>query len=115
VRGRCETCHPVVRAESDQRRSSSTERGYGSHWRRVIRPAFLRANPLCCLCGALAEVPDHWPVTRAELVEQGVEDPDSFDRLRPLCKECHARHGLSYKPWAKRGTPAGLADGAPAR
>lgn len=43
-------------------------------------------------------------MTRAELVAQGVPDPDADHRLRPLCTPCHNEHGLSYKPWAKRRT-----------
>lgn len=102
IRGRCPTCTKQQRQEADQARGSSTERGYGSHWRRVIRPAFLRANPICVLCGSLAHVPDHWPETRASLVARGVEDPDAPHRLRALCKECHDLHGLSYRPWAPK-------------
>lgn len=93
VHGRCPHCTPTSRATTDQHRGNSTSRGYGSHWRRVIRPAYLRDHPLCCLCKALAEVPDHWPETRATLVARGVTDPDAPHRLRPLCLSCHARHG----------------------
>lgn len=93
VSGRCDTCLPDRRAEADRLRGSSTERGYGSHWRRVIRPAFLRENPLCVLCGALAEVPDHWPETRASLVARGADEIDAAFRLRALCLSCHARFG----------------------
>ena len=63
----------------------------------MIRPAFLRANPLCVLCGELAEVPDHWPTTRRALVDAGVADPDAFEHLRPLCTTCHNRYGDSYR------------------
>jgi 5-methylcytosine-specific restriction protein A len=59
----------------------------------VIRLAFLREHPLCVLCSELAEVPDHWPVKRADLVAAGVDDPDAFERMRPLCLSCHARYG----------------------
>lgn len=91
-----------TRQRADQQRGNSNARGYDSHWRRIIRPAFLRANPLCVLCGALANVPDHWPETRAELVERGVADPDATHRLRPLCDSCHNIHGLNYHPGRRR-------------
>lgn len=99
TQGRCTTCQPVHRTTTDRARGNSNSRGYDSHWRRVIRPAFLRDNPICVLCGALATVPDHWPETRASLVARGIADPDADHRLRPLCTSCHNQHGLSYKPW----------------
>ena len=97
VIGPCPTCSPQRRAEADQARGTSAQRGYGSHWRNVIRPAFLRDNPLCVICGGLAEVPDHWPETRATLLARGVTDPDAAHRMRPLCLVCHARYGMRGK------------------
>lgn len=94
VRGRCPHCTRTTRSESDGRRDHSAARGYGHHWRTHTRLDFLQENPLCCLCGALAEVPDHYPETRASLVARGVPDPDAFHRMRPLCLSCHARYGL---------------------
>ncbi|HJQ00092.1 MAG TPA: hypothetical protein VJ851_00700 [Jatrophihabitans sp.] len=93
VRGPCPYCTKAARFTTDRRRGTSTERGYDHHWRTVVRPAFLRDNPLCCLCGALAEVPDHYPETRKELLARGVRNPDEPKYLRPLCLSCHARHG----------------------
>jgi hypothetical protein len=40
-------------------------------------------------CGGPATVPDHDPVSRAELVRQGVPDPDDWRYLRPRCERCH--------------------------
>jgi 5-methylcytosine-specific restriction protein A len=93
VRGRCPHCTPATRKTTDDHRRSGETNPYGRPWKRNVRVPFLRANPLCVLCGALAEVPDHWPLTRRALIAQGVTDPDSFHRLRPLCLSCHARHG----------------------
>ncbi|SDJ07672.1 5-methylcytosine-specific restriction enzyme A [Frankineae bacterium MT45] len=93
VRGACPTCSPADRRVVDQRRGTASARGYNSNWHRVIRRQFLRQHPLCALCGKLAMVPDHWPLTRRQLIEQGVPNPDAFERLRPLCTDCHNRHG----------------------
>jgi 5-methylcytosine-specific restriction protein A len=101
VNGRCPTCTKATRQASDAVRESPAQRGYDSHWRRSIRPAFLRQHPICVLCGALASVPDHWPETRKELVGRGVSDPDADHRLRALCKTCHDRYGLSDHPGKK--------------
>lgn len=94
VIGPCPTCRKTTHSDVDKRRGNSNTRGYDSRWRRAIRPAFLRENPLCVLCGELASVPDHWPETRASLVARGVDDPDAAHRLRALCADCHQRHGL---------------------
>lgn len=98
VHGRCPHCTPQRRAVTDKYRGSAASRGYGHHWRTHIRLPYLREHPLCVLCGALANVPDHWPETRQSLVDRGVEDPDAWHRLRPLCDDCHNRHGLRYRP-----------------
>lgn len=102
VRGRCPRCTKTTRRRTDQYRGSSNSRGYGYHWRVHVRLPFLRDNPLCVLCGALANVADHWPITRAELVERGVPDPDAPHRLRSLCDSCHNIHGLNYHPGRRR-------------
>lgn len=93
VRGQCPRCAPATRQRIDRRRGSSASRGYDHRWREHVRKPFLRDNSLCCLCGALANVPDHYPETRRSLVARGVKDPDAFHRLRPLCDVCHNRHG----------------------
>ena len=93
--GNCPNCRPQAHRDTDAKRGNSSSRGYGTRWRTVIRPAFLRDNPLCVLCGSLATVPDHWPDTRATLIQRGVTDPDAAHRLRPLCKPCHDRYGLN--------------------
>jgi 5-methylcytosine-specific restriction protein A len=58
-----------------------------------VRVPFLRDHPLCELCGALANVPDHHPETRRALVSRGVRDPDASHRLRALCDSCHNAFG----------------------
>jgi len=93
VRGRCPRCSKATAKQVDQYRRAGEKNHYGRPWKRTVRIPFLRANPICVLCGALAEVPDHWPTTRRTLVKQGVADPDDFRHLRPLCLTCHARYG----------------------
>jgi 5-methylcytosine-specific restriction protein A len=87
---RCPAHAADGRAAADARRPSAAERGYGAAWRRR-RAEFLAANPICCLCGGPATVPDHWPRTRRELVAAGVVDPDADVYLRPLCERDHNR------------------------
>jgi 5-methylcytosine-specific restriction protein A len=71
-------------------RPSAARRGYGSRW-RANRARFLQANPICVDCGFLATVPDHDPVSRAELIRQGDPDPDAWHHLKPRCATCHNR------------------------
>ncbi len=96
--GRC----PVHLARP--RQASATARGYGSEWRR-IRKAFLAANPRCVgdgtgshhpSCDGYATIPDHDPITRAELVRMGVPDPDAFYRMKPRSKPCHNSKTLRF-------------------
>lgn len=93
TRGRCTTCLPAQRATTDRHRGSAASRGYGHHWREHIRKPYLRDHPLCVLCGALANVPDHWPETRKALIARKVRDPDDDRFLRALCDACHNTHG----------------------
>ncbi|MEU4570849.1 hypothetical protein [Micromonospora sp. NPDC023956] len=91
--GRC-TDH---RRQAEQARGTSSQRGYGSRWARR-RADYLRRNPTCALDGERATVADHWPVSRRDLVAQGVTDPDADHRLRPLCAPCHGRQTAEHQP-----------------
>lgn len=95
--GRCE----VHRREAEQQRGTAAERGYDTRWQR-IRRAYLYRNPWCLLCGRTATVADHFPLSRRQLVAQGVADPDAPNRLRPLCATCHNRETAKRQPggWA---------------
>lgn len=63
---------------------TTTQRGYGAHWRKVRR-AVLDDEPLCRFCYAKGLV--------VEADEVDHIDGDSFnndrDNLRPLCRPCH--------------------------
>jgi 5-methylcytosine-specific restriction enzyme A len=98
--GRCADC----KRESDRARGTSAERGYNSagHLRR-FRPGVLERDQLCVLCEAegrpptLATVADHWPLSRRELIAQGL-DPDDPERGRGLCAGCHNRETARHQP-----------------
>ena len=85
-------------------RPTAAQRGYGARWRRRRR-RYLAAHPICCLCPAPAEIPDHYPRSRRELVAAGVRDPDADEYLRPLCAPCHNRETAKHQPggWAPKG------------
>ena len=87
--GRCDRHRRQVARERDDRRGSSTARGYGSDWQR-LRVRKLQADPLCEGCKSqgrvsLAEEVDH--------IVRIVERPDlrlDMDNLQSLCRPCHA-------------------------
>jgi 5-methylcytosine-specific restriction protein A len=90
-------CRAQQRRASDHARGTAAQRGYGHHW-AANRRAFLAAHPLCALCGRLADVADHHPHTRRQLLAWRVPDPDAWHRLRPLCTPCHNRHTARTTP-----------------
>lgn len=62
---------------------SASARGYGSKWQRESK-MFLRARPLCAMCGRRATVVDHIVPHRG--------DQKLFwsrSNWQPLCKPCH--------------------------
>ncbi len=76
----------------DQRRGASSQRGYGSRWRR-LRFMVLRADPLCA---------DPWGVHKKtgevvlatdvdHIVAKSAGGTDAMDNLQPLCHACHSK------------------------
>ncbi|MFJ2906878.1 HNH endonuclease [Streptomyces sp. NPDC087212] len=95
--GRC----PTHAKEAEAARGTTTAKGYGVKWER-IRKRYLYAHPWCVLCSKTATVADHFPESRRALVAKGVDDPDAFSRLRPLCTSCHNKETAKHQPggWA---------------
>lgn len=91
--GRCEKHTQQAEAQ----RGTAAERGYGTRWERRKR-AYIYRHPWCNLCGRPAQVPDHHPETRKELVAKGDPDPDADRHLRPLCTSCHNSETARNQP-----------------
>jgi 5-methylcytosine-specific restriction enzyme A len=102
--GRCEACTTAA----EQRRGSSTARGYGHQHRTRFRERVLTKNPLCVCtdpghghdgqeCLIPATVADHHPRSRRELVRLKL-DPNDPSHGRGLCKRCHDRHTAAAQP-----------------
>lgn len=80
---RCAT-HEAAR---EQRRGSSTARGYGSQWQRVSRAVLDRDGRVCHYCGRPATTADHViPKARG-----GTDDPDN---LVAACVSCNSAKGV---------------------
>lgn len=92
--GRCPECA----AKADKARGTATERGYNSRGHQSFRRQVLARDPVCTQChAAYATVADHYPLSRRELIEQGL-DPNNPDAGRGLCKPCHDRHTAQAQP-----------------
>lgn len=87
----------IHRRAVETRRGSRHERGYDTAWERARRRYLVR-HPICVLCGGLANVADHYPVSRRDLVARGVRDPDADHRLRALCAPCHRVETNRHQP-----------------
>ncbi len=79
----CEACRGQERDAYDQARGSAAARGYGHRWRK-LRLMYLRAHPLCVVCGDAASEVDH-------IHPRAAGGSDDWDNLQALCKSCHSR------------------------
>ena len=59
-------CADHTRA-ADKARGTSKERGYATPGHRRFRRLVLKRDPTCVLCGQVATVADHWPLSRRDL------------------------------------------------
>lgn len=76
----------------DQGRGSANERGYGHRWQR-LRLMFLRAHPLCVVCGQAGRVVAATDVDHIVAKRDG--GADAWDNLQSLCHACHSRKTMS--------------------
>ena len=95
--GRCDECQ----AEADQQRGNFRQRGYRRGHDR-FRRGVLERDINCVLCRdngqwVTATVADHWPLSRRELVDRGL-DPDDPERGRGVCKPCHDSQTAEHQP-----------------
>lgn len=89
-----------MRERNAQREEQGTS-ARGRAWARK-RKAFIYRNPWCLICARAANVADHYPLSRKQLIAKGEVDPDASKHLRPLCVSCHNRETAKYQPggWA---------------
>lgn len=98
--------HRPCPIHAEQRRQAKARRdaGYHTPGHKAFRAAVLRRDPICVLCALeAATTADHYPRSRAELVEAG-EDPDDPRRGRGLCHRCHMKETARRQPggWNRR-------------
>jgi 5-methylcytosine-specific restriction enzyme A len=90
VAGHCEKHAKQKRRDSDERRGTAAERGYGSRWQKA-RVTYLVRNPLCVECKAEGAVR---AATIVDHVEPHKGDQTLFwdtSNWQALCKPHHDR------------------------
>lgn len=111
----CEKHLAQMRANSDAKRGTSTERGYGArHEGKFRQGVFARYGTECVwafddtdhppLCGRHATHADHYPIDRRTLVGMG-HDPDDPQHGRPLCEYHHNKHTGQTQGRLAKGNP----------
>lgn len=84
---------PEVRLYDD-RRGSSTQRGYGYAWQQR-KTALLLARPNCALCGKRAVEVDH-------RIPKRLGGSDDDQNLQSICRSCHAIKTKKENPYGQR-------------
>ncbi len=98
--GSCSAC----RRANDRARGTAAQRGYTCQHLSRFRADVLKRDPVCVLCTTRpATVADHHPLSRRELVAQGL-DPNDPRHGRGLCASCHGIHTARAQPggWNQR-------------
>lgn len=94
---------PTCRAAADKARNAEP-RGYSTTGHQTFRAGVLARDPICKLCGVRwATEADHYPMSRRELVDAGL-DPDDSKHGRGLCHRCHSKETALNQPggWNRR-------------
>lgn len=95
-------CLEHDRAADAARRPTGNPYGLAAH--RRFRAGVLARNPICVVCmKRSATVADHYPRTRKQLTEAGL-DPDDQQYGRGLCRPCHSAYTAAEQPggWNNR-------------
>lgn len=107
----CPTIYPASegsrcqahRREADRARGTAQERGYTGRGHQAFRNAVLTRDPICVICKvAFSTVADHYPRSRKELVDAGL-DPNDPQYGRGLDKQCHDRETAQNQPGGWHG------------
>ena len=80
----------VVTRQHDERRESSTQRGYSYKWQQA-RKGFLAKHPLCAECGGQGRIA---AATDLDHIIPHKGDKDAFwtrSNWQALCHPCHSR------------------------
>jgi 5-methylcytosine-specific restriction protein A len=106
----CPTLTPKPRCPEHERqaertRGTAAQRGYGTEHRKRFREGVLAKHPFCQVCRRTrSTVADHWPLSKRELDEQGMDSNDP-QHGRGLCHTCHSVETAQHQPGGFRISP----------
>jgi 5-methylcytosine-specific restriction protein A len=91
-------CH-THRKQADRARGTASQRGYNSRGHKRFRNAVLARDHICVIWGCIrfATVADHYPLSRKELLERGM-DANAPEHGRGLCKPHHDASTAQAQP-----------------
>lgn len=82
----------ATQRRTDAQRPTARQRGYNTDHEHLFRQPVLQRDPTCVICHqAPSTHADHWPLTRRQLITQGL-NPNDPRHGRGLCPSCHATH-----------------------
>ena len=91
---------------------SSSQRGYGSRWRRKREAVLMRDNHLCQVCAAVGRVTAATEVDHKKNKASGGDD--HIDNLQSICEPCHYKKTQQEAGlWRKEGKVIIGVDGWP--
>lgn len=100
----CPTIYPDIQGSRCTKHTAAARRSridndvYSSTGHRRFRNSVLTRDPICVTCDiAQSTVADHYPLTRRELVAQGM-NPNDPAHGRGLCAPCHNKHTAATSP-----------------
>lgn len=89
---------PTHTRQADKGRGTARERGYATRGHQHFRNQTLSRDPICTLCFLReSSVADHYPLSRRELIEQGM-NPNDPQHGRGLCSSCHNKETAQNQP-----------------
>ncbi len=91
---RCPAC-----AKTADKAHWARTKGYNTKAHRIgFRLPVLQKHPVCVLCHlAVSTVADHWPKSREDLIQLGM-NPDDPRHGRGLCESCHNAETARNQP-----------------
>lgn len=106
--GYCDECEARYRAKHPRKddRLQEVRRAYGSYAWRKFAADYLKAHPVCAICGAPATCVDHRDMTADMMVDAfgGFDyDPSHY---QALCTSCNARKGMKEDKAMRAGYEA---------
>jgi 5-methylcytosine-specific restriction enzyme A len=95
--------HKFRLKEHEQRRGTSSERGYNSTWKKA-RDTYLKKHPFCEVCKKEGRLTWGTAVDHIVPVINGQQDPNlwNINNWESICQSCHSRKTAKENNWERR-------------